>query len=115
MRESIEEVWLPQALSIDVGYELFWELNPNRLKPFRKSAKWKSEEKLATMNYNAWLNGIYFGRAISASLNKNAKYPEKPIDLTAKETRTSKDDAEAFGAWVKAFNHSHSELPDTVI
>ena len=40
LREMIENVYLPQALTIGgVDYDLLWSLNPRKLQPFVKPLK----------------------------------------------------------------------------
>jgi len=116
MGEYIEKVWLPQALTIGIPYETFLILNPRTIKPFVKAFNDKKEEERATINYTAWLNGIYVSKAISACFSKNCKYPDKPIDLGIKKETEEKplSHAERFGAWAIAFNNAHKELPEGV-
>lgn len=97
-------MWLPQALSMDIPYETFWILNPRLLKPFAKAFKSKQEEKQATINYTAWLNGIYISRAIGSCFSKDNHYPEKPIDLFEKEEEKIHNQATVFEAWSIAHN-----------
>lgn len=75
-------------MTIGVSYELFWHLNPTKLKPFHTAfenqRKMRDEE-----NWMYW--GTYGMSALSVVLasafNKNsqAKYIEKPIYQSAKE------------------------------
>ena len=93
-----------------VTYELFWGLNPIKLEPFKMAFKQTQDEKLATMNYSAWLNGIYVGKAISASFNKNADYPNKPLDLTAKNEMSIGQKLELWAIAVNAeYDRKHPE------
>jgi hypothetical protein len=108
MGEYIEEIWLPQCLSIGIDYNTFWLLNPKKVKVFTKVFIEKKEEERALINYTSWLTGLYISHSIGACFSKNAKYPDKPFDLTAKE-QDSKDDAERFGAWAIAFNHKYEK------
>lgn len=103
MGECIDKVWLPQALAMDISYETFQILNPKRMKPFAKAFKQKKEEAFTTMNYTAWLNGIYVANAIGSCLSKNSHYPEKPIEFNNKENQ-GKAQASIFEAWAIAFN-----------
>ena len=105
-------MWLPQCLSIGVPYETFGKLNPRRIKPFHKAFKAKKDEEIATMNYDAWLHGLYFSHSINANFGKNGKYPEKPIELGSKKESNPLSDSERFGAWAIAFNNSHGDLPE---
>jgi hypothetical protein len=58
-----------------VDYELFWTLNPKSLSPFTKafSLKQKYDDSMA------WQSGVYIRMAIVSSLNKEAKYPKRPM------------------------------------
>lgn len=64
-----------------VDYNLFWTLNPRKLQPFIKSFEMKQKINIETINYQTWLQGIYFGRAVVATLDKNVEYFDKPIDF----------------------------------
>jgi hypothetical protein len=99
MRGLVEEVWLPQCLTIGVPYELFPQLNPRKIEPFKKAFKQRKEEEIATMNYNAWLNGLYVTHAVGACFSKNSKYPSQPIDITGKNQLTLKQKAELWALY----------------
>lgn len=102
MMEIIESVWLPQALSIDIGYETFWLLSPRKLEPFLESHKMKQ----AQQNKIAWLNGIYVSHAISAAFSKNHKYPSEPIEINPSvENKIS--DEEKFAMWASVANKDY--------
>ncbi len=103
MRECIEEVWLPQCLEMEIDYNTFWRLNPKLVKIHAKVFKNKQEEKRATINFNAWLHGIYMRDAIASCLSKSATYPDKPIELTAKKL-SAKENAELFSDFASAWN-----------
>lgn len=107
-REIIENVYLPQALTIGVDYDLFWSLNPRKLQPFVKSFKMKQKIKTEDINFQTWLQGIYFGKALVASLDKNQEYFEKPIDFQKIKEQKSQEELMAmkFEAWSIAFNQS---------
>lgn len=104
MRECIDKVYLPQCLANGISYELFWNLNPTKLKPFQEADKIKFERERETTNVTAWINGIYITKAISACFAKNAKYPEKPIDFTGKNQLTLEQKAEL---WALAMNEEY--------
>ena len=104
MRECIEEVWLPQCLTIGVPYEAFDSLNPRKLKPFRKAYKQRKDEEIATTNYSAWLQGLYVANAIGACFSKNGKYMSQPIDMTGKNKLTLSQKAEL---WALAMNEEY--------
>lgn len=98
MTEVIESIWLPQALSIDVGYETFWMLSPRRLVPFFQCHKMKQNQQ----NKMAWLHGIYVQHAIAAVLSKNSKYPTEPIEIFRNPDNIS--DEERFAMWASVAN-----------
>lgn len=94
---------LPSALTIDVPYELFWHLNPKKLKPFytafENKRKLRDEE-----NWFVWGNYAMsaFITIVSNVLSKNsqAKYVEKPLykmietqkELTEEEKRIKREE-----------------------
>lgn len=82
MREKINKKILPNALMIGVDYKQFWKLNPRTLDPFVKAFSLRQEYD----DFNAWRQGKYIRMAIVSSLNKDAKYPEKPIGVPKKKT-----------------------------
>lgn len=45
------------------------------------------------MNTEAWLIGVYVQQAISASLSKSCKYPQKPIAITEDAIKNEKYNA----------------------
>jgi len=102
--EIIENIWLPQCLSIGISYELFPSLNPRTIKPFKKAYKQRKDEEIATMNYSAWLNGLYVAHAIGSCFSKNSKYPSQPIDMTGKNKLTLSQKAEL---WALAMNEEY--------
>lgn len=103
MRECIENEWLPFCLNIGISYELFWTLNPRKIRPFVLADRKKQEEDFNMRNFNAWLNGIYVAQAIGSCFSKQDKYPEQPIDFKESK-KDSKKDATIFEAWAIAFN-----------
>ena len=76
----IWEDFLPNALTIGVPYELFWRLNPKKLKAFQiafeNKRKIRDEE-----NWISW--GVYGMSALSVVLgnvfSKNSRYVENPF------------------------------------
>lgn len=67
------------ALMMGVDYELFWTLNPRKLKPFQKAYSQRQKIKYEEMNYRAWINGLYVQNAIGSAFSKRGKYPDKPF------------------------------------
>lgn len=58
-----------------VDYELFWTLNPKSLSPFVKAFNLKQKYDDAI----SWQSGLYIRLAIASALNKQSKYPQKPM------------------------------------
>lgn len=81
----IEQEWLPQALAIGVDYNLFWNLNPRKLKPFLKAEKLRQKHQ----NEFMWIMGNYIYDAVSVSVYNNLrdkkhrpqKFVEEPFQL----------------------------------
>ena len=78
----IWEDFLPTALTMDVPYELFWHLNPTKLKAFQTAF----DNKRRMRDEEMWLYwGTYgisaFSVVLASAFSKNSqsKYVEKPI------------------------------------
>jgi len=97
-----------QALSIGVDYHTFWTLTPKKLEPFIKAYHKKREFEMECFcekaNFTAWLEGIYFARAIAINFSKDIQYFEKPIDFKSPVHETNK--AIQFEAWAAKMNRS---------
>lgn len=79
---------MPNALTIGVPYEVFWHLNPTKLKPFQTA--FENKRKLRDEeNWLVW--GTYGMSALSVVLasafskNSQAKFIEKPVYQQIKE------------------------------
>ena len=80
-----------------VPYELFWHLNPRKLKPFEKAFEQEIEARQNAKNLEAWLHGLYNQNAIASVMSKNARYPTKPFDIFGKaKPKTPEEEAEEF-------------------
>ena len=74
---------MPSALVLGVSYDVFWHLNPTKLKPFQEACRIKQENRDAEMwafcgNYV--LSAVL--TAVDACLNgrkASSKYIEKPL------------------------------------
>jgi hypothetical protein len=75
----VNENILPEALSIGIDYNLFWDLNPTLLKPFFKAHQLKQDRYMQEQSTISYWNGIYVAHAISASFG--SKFPDKPLKL----------------------------------
>ena len=97
--------WLPSALLMDVTYEIFWTLNPRKLKPFEKAMELKQKAIQNRMNLTGWVSGIYVQHAIASCLSKGAKYPQKPLDIFGLEEKaTPQEEVAMFERFMIAHN-----------
>ena len=103
---------LPYYLMIGMPYELYWDGRPELVIPYRKADILRQKRS----NNDAWLQGVYFMRAIGATLDKKAKYPKAPFDIdenlpTASGMTVKQERAKAaFAAFAKQFNEKmHSD------
>jgi len=104
MYDTIIKKTLPSALMIGVDYELFWTLNPKSLSPFIEAFRLCEE----LQDSHSWKLGAYIKMAITSSMSKNSKYPEKPL-LSKTKRKVKPDD----GADFKARFLNHVELLNT--
>ncbi|MDR0287863.1 MAG: hypothetical protein LBI03_09220 [Clostridiales bacterium] len=95
---------------------MFWQLSPSKLEPFaqayRKKYELETEDFREKTNFAAWLQGIYFTRAIAVNFNKNAQYFNEPINLLGQDDNAEKElaaKATKFEAWAAAFNRGFSK------
>lgn len=66
---------MPNALAIGISYELFWHLNPRKIKPFYEAYK----IQMKSLEYRKWIEGIYTARAIASNFGE--KFPEEPLEF----------------------------------
>ena len=80
----------PYYLSIGCSYEEFWNGSPWLATAYKEAEIYRMERR----NYDAWLQGLYFSRAVSSSLamafwNRKGQRPdgyfENPIPITERE------------------------------
>ena len=96
---------------IGVPYELFWKLNPRKLKPFEAAYKMKLDREQDMINAKAWVNGLYVQMAIGSCFSKNSKYPESPLGM-GKEEQPEKKEIESsnkaglFLTWALKYNEN---------
>ena len=117
---------MPNALTIGVPYELFWHLNPTKLKPFYKAF----ENKRKIRDEENWTYWGYYGMsalsvvlANAFSKNSQAKYIEKPVcqemankdrELTEEEMQKEIEKAILVEEmWIA--NDKRRGLPETLI
>ena len=73
----------------------FWHGRPSLVKAYRRAEEYRRENE----NYNAWLQGLYIHRAVSASISQAfsdkksqmVKYLEYPIPITEREKEAEKE------------------------
>ena len=97
---------MPAALTWGVDFDLFWNLNPKTIKPFKKAYEQSERKEVYMMRYQSWLSGIYVMSAISSCFGKGRqKYPKMPqFEEESEDNKLS--DAERFEAFAIAFNHA---------
>ena len=73
---------MPNALAIGVPYELFWTLNPHKLKAFYKA--YEIHKKI--LDEEMWIMGAYVNNAVLSAVEHNlagkkakTKYLEQPF------------------------------------
>ena len=94
---------------MNIDYNLFWTLNPRKLKPFRKAREDRLKISQSRMNLQAWMMGLYVQRAIGSCFSNKAgsKYPEKPLeafdpkDEIEQKKLSVDEEAEMFAQYVK--------------
>ena len=87
-----------------VPYELFWHLNPRKLKPFEKAYEMEMESRQSATNLKAWLDGLYIQNAVASVFSKSAKYPKKPFELFGGRKKTAQEEGMEFERYVQQFN-----------
>lgn len=86
----IHEEYLPNALAIDVPYDLFWHLNPKKLECFKSAHAIKKRMKDEEM----YLMGIYVTRAVGVAV-EHCLCGDKAISEYFKTPILSKKDENA--------------------
>lgn len=83
-RDEIRAEYLPYALAIGISEELFWSLNPRRLKPYIKAEQIRMEKSNRMLYYQ----GIYVRDALLSTVGnmfskgKPMEYPSEPYRIT---------------------------------
>ena len=84
----------PYYLSLGMSYEEYWMMSPGLVKAYREAEIFRREQR----NYDAWLQGLYFHRAVASSMShlssKKAdwiSYLDYPIALTKREKEAEKE------------------------
>lgn len=85
----------PYYLSLGMTYEQYWYGEPWLVRAYREAEIYRREQS----NYDAWLQGLYFYRAVSASLSQafsskkseQVKYMDYPIPMTKREKEAEKE------------------------
>lgn len=90
-----ENEWLPQAITLGISFNDFWDMNPHIINIYSMAHKIEVKEKNAFMH----LQGIYMRDAILSSICNAFKgkgqepyeYPKEPYDLSANTELTEKE------------------------
>lgn len=66
-----------------VSEELFWTLNPNRLRPYIKAYEKREEKRAKDIDMTCWLIGRYCSQAVTVAISncfskKKLEYQKKP-------------------------------------
>lgn len=88
---EIFESECPYFMAIGMTYNEFWFGDPYLVRYYREAYNFKRKIK----NEEMWVQGMYFAKAIGASLDKKNKYPEKPFDIFPKTAREKQAEIEA--------------------
>ena len=70
-------------LAIGVSEQIFWTLNPTKLKPYIEGKRKKDIEQ----DYFNWMLGAYIKSSVLSALDKRNKYPDKPYLEKAEDER----------------------------
>ncbi len=90
---------MPDALAMNVPYDLFWKLNPRKLMAFLKADQKKQQQRYNEM----WLLGLHVASALDATVcnampftkrKRKGKYFEEPIRVTPKTEEEKKAEEE---------------------
>lgn len=101
-------MYLPSALMYGVPWDVFWKLNPKKLKIFERNYEKGIEIQQARMNLNAWLNGLYVQNAVASVFSKSARYPKKPFDMFKPlKPKTAEEEGADFLRYVMQYNAEH--------
>lgn len=109
-------VWLPQALFLGIPEERFWQLNPRKMKPWKKAYEMRLEHE----DRIAWETGRYFMASIGAALNgKPDIYPRLPFSQLKELQENPEDhdyqlDALKFRQYCKAVDDSFIDKTNCV-
>ncbi len=86
-------------------------MTPKIISLYQKEYEDKQKEEYKKIDYEAWKNGFYVMNAVAVFMNKNNKYPKKPVEWEERENEVdaSEIDAIHFGEWARAFNSQMNE------
>ena len=89
-----------------VPYDVFFDLNPDTLRPFEDAYAIKCKEKADELNHSAWLIGRYVCASIAACFGRGHRYPQEPFKRTDEEDENGYilTDADRFKAFAMTFN-----------
>ncbi len=82
-------------------------MTPKVINLYQKAFEDKQQADFDSLNYSAWLNGMYVMNAIGACLDKKVKYPDHALENdSAKAVSVPDVSAIKFGEWANAFNQN---------
>lgn len=76
---------LVKALNMGISEEVFWKLNPTKLKPYITAYQEREKKRIEDIDHMGWLFGLYNFRATCVALSglsgkpSSAKYFELPL------------------------------------
>ena len=84
-------------------------MNPKKLESFvtafRQKTEFEFKRKKEEINFSAWLNGLYFGEAVSSLFSKKSKYPKEPLSLEPQSAESKFIDMKsAMAVWANKVN-----------
>lgn len=86
--------------------ETFYRLNPAKMERYQPYMTEMLKHRKDEASMTGWVNGLYVGRAIGASIPNGTKYPDEPLRLykTAEDEEEQLTDADRFFAFAQVFN-----------
>jgi hypothetical protein len=66
------------------------------MKPIERAYELKLESQQNRMNLEAWIFGLYNQHAVASVLSKNAKYPQKPLEIFGTKKKSPQEEADEF-------------------
>lgn len=83
LRSYFRDKYLPDILAMGMSEELFWTMNPTKIKPYVEAERKKDIKH----DYWNWMLGAYVKSSIASALDKHNKYSDKPYLEKAEDER----------------------------